>query len=366
MDLSQINRARVTILCARSENVSALAGFLNEKGFVVDVTTTPQDFYARLSDEKKPGLAMISSQMDGLMTKMMPEFVAKRFGAPVLLFEESLELPSPEDSPATLLPEVIPLGRVSPEELLAQIQGVEQIYESRYTAGLSGQKSQPRHVRPEPEKEKGPVVSELVFEKLKKALTPSTINVSDEDVFTLHTCHVRDPKGRGYFIFAFPIRGDEKVLERTVAALEEKIRETVGADAKIERLVQGVPARFYQELMSRSDEIIAGQVDGCEMVLAYFRDPVANYVEPEVKVSGENFLVPVEEWWTRLPLPCHAYYWMEKNKKRLLYIRPGDRLREETFERLTSRGASHMAIEANDLEAYSKIREIIHMARAAA
>lgn len=359
IDFKKVNRQRISILCANAENVTSMATFLSERGFTVEVSTTPSDYYAKLG-EGAPGIALVSTQIDGMMAKMMPDFVNRRFGMPAILFQEDTSVPGQPDLTAMALnPGIFPMNGKDPVQLIHHIENLEEEYERR----CKGLPPMPTPEAGKPET----LTSEGVFEVLRSAFAPTQIVIKDDDVLTLHTCKVADPAGKGFFVFAFPVRNSETHLDQALLILETKIREVAGGDAQIEHFVKGVPAAFYRELMKNSDEIVTGMIGDCEMLLAYFknRPEEREKVDEKFEVAGELSLVPMEEWWTRMPMPVHAYVWLQRNGKRILYVRPGHLLRKKSFDRFVQKGFMSMGIDTVDLETYKKIREIVHLSRAA-
>lgn len=364
-----MNPKRITILVADPANVGRITDYFTRHQYAIDITTDASSLYGQLCEKGAPGFVFISTQIDGPMAKMMPDFVVKRFRVPVILFNESKDLPLPPAfSPQSLPPEIIPANELEPEQLLHTLENFDEVYKARLAERAAGSKSaDPLIDSPEAEKAQFDMElaltskSEKVFHLVKEAFEPHAIGVKDDDVLTLHACKVADPSGRGYFIFAFPVRSGEHQPDQALVILESRVREAAGEGALIEHVMEGVPARFFHELKSRSDEVIEGTLGDMDMILLYFRNR-NDVAEPATKISDRNCLVPMEEWWCRLPLPCHTYVWLERNNKRILYVRPGDCMRVESFERFRRKGLEHLMVDANDFPHYRKIREMVHIA----
>lgn len=348
------------MLVADEANAASMRDFFQAQGFTVEVFSEASKLYDALCKNGPPGFVFISTQADGPMAKMMPDFVVKRFRTPVFLFREDPQAPSVHEPSASILPpEILLAADYGHEQLLETLQKFEEVYETR----LRGP------AKPETEKTALPAQkeasrSEEVLRLIKEAFVPDNVPVAEDDVLTLHACKVSDPSGQGYFVFAFPCRGEQKDFDQAMLVLETRVREAAGDSAIIEHLAQAVPANFFKNIQSHSDEVISGKLGGWEMVLLYFRNR-KEVAEPEAQILREDVLIPVEEWWTSLPLPCSAYVWLQLNGRKVLYVRSGDRLRVESFDRFKVKGHSHLAVSASDFDHYLKIREIVRVALAA-
>lgn len=369
IDFKQMNAKRISILVANPENAGRLVDYFSRHQYEIQVSSDASALYAELCEKGAPGFVFVSTQIDGPMAKMMPDFVVKRFRVPVILFNESKDLPLPPTlSPQSLPPEIIPANEMEPDQLLHTLENFDEVYKARLAERASG--ARPADPVLESESETAPEFdlelalsskSEQVFRLVKEAFVPGDVPIVEEDVLTLHACKVADPTGRGYFVFAFPVRSGEHQPDQALVILESRVREAAGEGAVIENLMEAVPARFFRELKERSDEVVEGRLGDMEMVLLYFRnrDDVA---EPVTRLADDKCLIPIEEWWCRLPLPCHTYVWLERNNKRILYVRPGDCLRPESFERFRRKGLQHLMVEATDFPHYRRIREMVHIA----
>lgn len=369
LQFSQMNRQRISVLVAEEANADPLRSFFEGHGYLVEVFTEASKLYNGLCKNGPPGFVFVSTQSQGPMSRMMPDFVVKRFKTPVFLFREDPARPPLEGEPsaASLPPEIVLALDHEPDQILRTMTSFEDLYETRLKNGPAPERGEER-ARPSRDETPspaagGPSRSESVLQRIKDAFEPRPVEMAKDDVLTLHACRVSDPDGRGYFVFGFPARAGEDAdgLNEALLILESRVREAAGESAVIEHLVQGVPAPFFEEIRDRSDEVVSGKLGDHEMILLYFRNR-EEIKTPETRPLPAEILVPVEEWWTRLPLPCSAYVWLELNDRKILYVRSGDRLRDESLERFRRKGCTHLAVEVDDFEHYLRIREIAMVA----
>ncbi|MBX3032401.1 MAG: hypothetical protein KF865_00625 [Bdellovibrionaceae bacterium] len=362
LDPSRLDTRRVTILVSNRENLAPYLERFLHHNYKVEVTTDATELYVLLCRDDNPGFVMISTQIEGTMERMMADFVAKRFRVPVLLFEETLQDSRPGVSAEAVGPHVRPIGRPEPESLVQMLREFDFSGMKKWSFTLAPEAETKQEFRMNDAAEAAArPCSERVFVKLREVVE-KTSGPLRADVMALHACRVDDPEGRGYFVFAFPALDSSAEPDEALLILESRVREVAGPGAAIECLVQAVPGDFFEKLRERSDEVVDGRVGDREMILLYYRNR-QQIEEADTRVVNENFLVPVEDWWVDLPLPVHTYVWLEKNKRRVLYVRPGDRLRPEALSRLKSRGIGHLAIDPADLIQYQRIREMVHVAR---
>lgn len=367
LKFDKLNPRRISVLVQDERHGAPFKAFFEGHGFQVDVSSEATQLYDTLCAGGPPGFVFVSTQAEGPMAKMMPDFVVNRFGTPVFLFrEDPTGFSLGEPSAGVLPPEILLAADLDREQLLETLKTFEDVYQARLKS-KPGEAQAPIEVQgpvSADEPAKTSAKSEDVLRLIRELLLEQEISVTSSDVISLHACKVSEPAGQGYFVFGFPARRGEADLTPAIEALEARIRETAGEDVVVEHFAQGVPANFFENIREHSDEIIAGTLSGVEMILLYFRNR-KDIEHPESKVQSENILVPIEAWWMNMPLPCSAYVWMQLNARKVLFVRSGDRMRAEAYERFTGRGHSHLAVSVDDFEHYLKIREIVHVALAA-
>lgn len=370
--LDLINQKRVTILVVDPKNATVYVDEFSSQGYTVEVATDPSNMYAMLCENGPPGFLMISNQFESAMAKMMPEFCVKRFKIPIFLFRETMDLPAPEMNEKMFGPDIVPLEDASPANLLKNMENFEQICRARLAAKVEKEMAANMKDEGAPAAEPGPPSESVNFEnrspdqilvRLKENLNLRDVLLEAQDVLTLHSCKVSNAAGRGYFIFAFPVRDKDHQTAPSLETIKEIIGEVFGSQVQIEDLGLPVPEGFFSALLEGADELASGTLGPQELFLVYYRNK-SDVEEPEVRMIGDNFLIPMEEWWTRLPLPVHTYVYFERNQKRLLYIRPGSSLRREAFRRFQRKGFIFLAVDPVDFASYRKIRELVHVSNA--
>lgn len=350
-----LDRKRVHLLCSRVENGEQVAQGLSERGYVVELSTSPQEFYQRVS-VGKPGFAMVSTAMEGEMAKLLPDFLTKRFQVPVILFKEHESSPEPKDfMPGPLVPEI----QLSEGSGVGDLNKMLEGFEERYALEVEGLGKKPVADAPKAVS-KVFKTADAIFALLEQRVTKRPVALNPDETLQVHSYSVPDPEGKGAFVFAFPCP-DVIGFEDTLLALENMIREQLGEGTTIENMVESVHKDFYQSLSSNADRVIQGTMDGCELLVAFFGHPTEAPAASDTKLGNGAWLVPVEEWWTQLPLPCQAFVWMEKNQRHVLYIKTGARLRGESLTRFRAKGFMFLSVSQNDYENFKKIRELARL-----
>lgn len=356
INFQTLDRRRVHLLCSRVENGEKVAQGLSDRGYIVELSTSAQEFYQRVS-VGKPGFALVSTAMEGEMAKLLPDFLTKRFHVPVILFKEHESSPEPKDfMPGPLVPEI----QLSDGSDLADLGKMMEGFEERYALEVEGLIKVASPVTTSKTPSKVFKTADAIFALLEQRVVKRQIALNPEEALQVHSYSVPDPEGKGAFVFAFPCT-DVIGFQDTLLALENMIREQLGEGAAIENLVESVHKDFYQGLSSNADRVIQGTMDGCELLVAFFGHPTAAPAEGDTRLENGSWLVPVEEWWTQLPLPCQAFVWMEKNQRHVLYINSGARMRSESLTRFRTKGFMFLSVANGDYESFKKIRELARL-----
>ncbi len=357
LNLTAMNQQRVTILVADVANIAELQAGLVAQGFLVDVCTDAKKLYSELSVNGAPGYVFISRALTDPMAKILPDFVTKHFKVPVFLFRES-DSGQVEFDPGTLPPEIMPLASLDPERVINDLKGFPELYVARVRDGVSTQ--MPITPSEEPLVDSGRA-QEQIMHALKNVFEISEFKLEKNEPLVLHTLRVSEGTTNEHFVFASPSRAQS--MAEALDVIQGCVKMVLGEDnSRLLRIDEGVQNWFFDELKSRADEALVGQLKGSEVCVLYFGDraPVAEVSAKEV--TEGTFIVPMEEWWTYIALPCPAYLWLGLNERRILFVRAGQQMRIEAFDRLRARGYEILAVDGSRLTYYRQIREMVRVA----
>jgi hypothetical protein len=117
--------------------------------------------------------------------------------------------------------------------------------------------------------------------------------------------------------------------------------------------------KVAERLTEKASESVLGNIEGQQVAVRFF-EFIDAVEEMKAEIASDAVvLVPLEDWWTEVGLPCHAYYWMPQNGKRMLFVRPGGKLRLESLDRFQNSGVPTLAVDPTDFEAFRKMRNLV-------
>lgn len=355
LGLTQIEAKQIYLVCSLQENAERLSQAFVEQGFECKLARDSQDMYRLLCDNP-PGYVLISNELASGMGKLLPDFVMKRFGLPVLLVREHDQAPT-LPSAASLPIGIQPVESCDPGEMLQAVRNFEALTQER----LEGRSPKPS--ANEAPVRTGPRLVEKVVASLREAFIEEPLVLAPDAVLTLHACRISDEQGESCVLLGFPSGEGVGELAEAMVIIETRVKEIAGADASLEKITDQMTRADFERLVQNASNRVQGKLAERELIIVHFES--VEWTEEMISLQESEMvtLVPLEAWWTELSLPCHAYLWMPTNKRRVLYVRPGQTLRAEAFERFASKGQFLLAVDPADYEQFRRWRNLIRSLR---
>jgi hypothetical protein len=358
IDFAKIDRKKVLILCRHPEGIAPLCQLLNDKSFEIKLEKVPGDFFQEIPNFN-PGFVMISNEMNIQMGKVFPHFIQKKFKIPVLLFPEG---GGKSHSPIANENFNSPLGGAvrsakpgSDKNVLEEIEQFEKNYND-HLSGLTKKSEKPTldQLRKERIRRQNAVFQKL-SDKIKQGL-PHLMKKNDLDLLTIK---LADPSGQGSFLF-FTELPQGLNLEELKAQLAQEVSHISGTSPEIELVPMKIDNPSLQALLKNSDKAIHGLWGDLPISLFYFKDTAPTHHETTTIFEG-GYLVPIEEWWSKLPLTFDASLFLKHNSKIILYIRKGNIFPEEQVKRFIEKQQSIWIVgdDFHHFETFSEISNLI-------
>lgn len=306
-------RKKITILCRNLERVRNVIDYLSNKGMTVDVETNPKGLINRHG--KGPDYIFISKEFEAQFGEAVKDLFKKKFSAVTVPFEE-----------ATVTPQSMGV-------LFEKFQKTSEVNDT-----LEAQQ-----------------VSDHLYQKLNELLKKvENSDLSDDTMLNLSSLRIFDPTTELSFVFAIP-DVDKELVDSVLRDLKSIIAENIGFNYDILHLDQKITLKDYKQLKKGSERSIQGTINGLEIAISVFQGQVS---KEELEVIGNADLcsVEIEEWWCKIPLPCHTYLWFEKNNKKVLYIKSGDLLSPGSHSRFNKMGQSKMYVDINEISKYMQLK----------
>lgn len=357
----------MVILCQSPDNVTDIKLQLESKGYRVAVEISVTNFMIHI-EQNKPGFVLISKSLKSGMALQLPTFLQKKFKVPVMMFtERSVNAHlnehinsgenQPEEKSSTSQsisvtskhkePEILNMQSEAAEDVVDKLSNFEEDYKKQFWS------ASPAEVK---------IADKAISTIQDNILKTKDVAWNDEKELELHSLKVKDPSGEGYFIVALP-EVPEAEKEKLIADLEAQVQEHLGIEAHIEKLTNKVKFKQYKKITENSSKVLKGMFGEQEIILAFTQEiPEADLTA--VQVMEDAFMVPIEVWWTEIPLNFRVYHYMPVNNKRLLYVKPGRMLQPETLDRFSRKGVKKMLIPAEEIDAYRRLQELALVSRA--
>ena len=349
------NRHKVHILGAPHHSYEGQIELLKKAGLEVELSTTIPDLYQSLCNAE-PGAVLISSSFSGPAGMMAPEFVHRRFGVPVVLFAEKEDAPVSRDWEMETVPdEIVIVNSMNPEDLLTTIHNWEEKVLEKKSNRLkkrAGITSSSKADYGKLIKAIGAVLGET-GEAGGEAGTPS-----EAKEITVCSLLVPHTQGRGAFIFSFPSGTD---LEKT-ESLEEVltlIKAQLGTEPRFEVLTEKADAEMIKRLKNEADHVTSGTISGSGVVVAFIENLPQDFSMQEQPQGENQWLVPIEDWWSEIALPCEVKLWLEQNQRTVLYVRTGRKILNESVNRLKKAGVSQLCVPTESIQKFRDFRDLI-------
>jgi hypothetical protein len=354
INFDAIDRKNVTILCRNPENSQALSEYLRQKDFTVQFEKMPGAFFQSIS-KNQPGMVLISHEMNAQMGKVFPNFIHKKFKIPVLLFHE---VEDKKDSLKTQKQEglsntIRSASQSSPEKIHEEIENLHKGFEDTVKLITHKQGS------PEKNSERLQCQEEIV-KKLDEKISAADNKLHEKEKLSLLSLKVMDPDGLGYFMFFTEVsEGQNK--ESLQQELMESLSGSSGADLVMEPVETAIHQQVFQKLKSNSDKVIDGYWGQQPMTILYYANASTNSLD-QVTLTEDGYLVPVAEWWTKMPLLFDAYISLQVNQKKLLYLRRGDSFLERNIKKFSS-SSQKILIKCEEFHAFEAMSQIANLAK---
>jgi hypothetical protein len=365
IDIENIDRRRISILCKSHHNIDGIKDFFKAKGFRVDIETSVTNFFSHLQDIR-PGFVLVSKSIESSMAKELPEFLQKKFKIPVILFQEIIpEIPTDNEKSQHTKNDltvnkvnvsgIVHVGSNSEIEIHNELLSFESLFEKMTLEKEVAKELSPSNIKKDFE------LGHLVMNQISQQIEINDISFNEVEKIQVFSFCVQDPQGEGHFFFALPVKPDQKDTFDTIKKLATDITNSLGIDAKIENVSTKVNHSLFKDLQKKSDRAITGFFGSQEISVSYFEGSPAR-MEEEISIKGSSFLVPVEQWWTHLALNFRAYLWLEKNNKKILYLKKGYPLSESALSKFKDFSVEKMMIHPDDLPMYKIQKRMIYFA----
>ena len=354
INFDQIDTKRISVLCKNIDCVKAITEFLKSKGFEIFIEKNPGSFFQSLNSIK-PGFVLISHEMNDDMGRVFPNFIHKKFNIPVLLFHElgktaALSNANEAQSPISAVKSV---KQNKPEFIHEEIRSFQANYQramSKYVASApssaKNQQKSERHVR-----------QEKLMKKISDKIKIAKHNLEQQDSLRISTMKVQDPNGQGFFLFVIPNQSNQSIFEKN---LKQDLSLASEPGVAVEGVRGSIGQDFYQSLISQSDKVLQGFWGSQAITVLYYAEAGVSDLS-NISVSDGGYLVPVEDWWSRLPLTFNAHIFLKENNKKLLYIKQGDFFPEcnlRLFQKLDCR----IFVTGKDFQSFQAMAEIANLA----
>jgi hypothetical protein len=339
IDFDKMDSKKISLLCRHPENISGLVEFLKGKQLEVFVCKNSAEFFQSLS-LNKPGFAMISNDVNNSMGRIFPNFIQRKFKIPVLLFsdeqnraaKETMEKPHSNAA-------VRALHQTNPEHVHDEIVKFKHNYEAEVSKLAKSQGVAPGQDLTQQRLQRQTQLLGYLRQKFgaNEADKQSTVSskIDQLESISISTVKIHDPEGQGCFLFATAIPADEN-KESLKKSLQESLQMLGEKELVVESIEGCVNNEFYQRLKNNSDKTLLGHFGKEEVCVLYYENAQVNNWD-EISMNEEGYLVPVDEWWSKMPLNFNACIWLAENSKRILYMKKGTVFPESSMLRFKER-----------------------------
>jgi hypothetical protein len=333
IDFETMDTKKICILCRHPEQIASLVEFLKTKQLEVFVCKNSADFFKSLS-VNKPGFALISNDMNDSMGRVFPSFIQRKFKIPVLLFNDESNRVAGAANISDKMDaniDVKTLHQNNPEKVHEEIVKFKQSYELSIARMADSNGVPPHEELKQKRLQRQMKLMGQLESKIVSSFVESDKPLDQENNLMVSTVKIQDPAGQGCFLFASAVPTKENQ-----GRLKENIQEalkTIGEhNLMVESMDSSINKEFYHQLKDNSDRALQGHWGEDELCVLYYENAQVNNWE-EITLSEEGYLVPVDEWWSKMPLNFNACLWLDSNGKRILYIRKGSAFPERSIAR---------------------------------
>ncbi len=357
IDFDKIDQRKVSILCKHPESIQGLVQFLQSKKFDVHFEKVPGSFFQSINN-LKPGFVMISHEMNDFMGKLFPLFIQKKFNIPVLLFHELQ--PKKENTSLKASTQsfssIRSLSQNAPELIHREIERFRENYNENLQR-FSNSKSPPsiKKLRDQRIQQQEDLMKQL-DEKIQKGLPV----LDNKEQLQLLSIKVTDPNGHGAFLF-FTELPKGKVLSDFKKSLLLDLQLSENQEIILEPVEGEISQKIFRKLKNNSDRVLNGFWGDLPVSVLYYIDVKEASHQDEITVTENGYLVPVENWWSQVPLTFNAHIWFRENNKKILYIHRGDYFPQENLARFVVKHQQFL-INGNDFHAFQQMSEIASLA----
>lgn len=363
IDYTKFNSKRISIVCRNVESVNHLVHYLTNEGMQVEVETSPFVLHKKFKSTP-PGFVLISNEhanpANAIEGQNFVDYLQKKYKVPVLSFKEmTLSRIRTPLTPREAAPENEDEKRqrkLDEEHSSNEVQRLAkeiQAYREEFARTLENPKSEESLLH-----DPYDGLPERLTSLLSSQIDKKTLQFEEQDQLKVITLRVHQKNESGCFLFALPLR-DEKSFQITLSHLKTLIQMESGQELEFEASQHIIHPRIYQQMEKNSLVSLEGTLQNQDFLMSYFARPSEVITDETLVEKAEMFVVPLEKWWTQIPLPFNSYLWLEKNNKKLLYIREGELMRLEAYERFQAAKSNRMWLTPDELQKYSHLRELL-------
>jgi hypothetical protein len=341
-----MNKKLALILGRDPGTVKALQQSLTAKGFTVEVCSTPTQVFSSLEGGKL-GYVLISSAMSPLTTHPVADLVQRKFSVPILFFSENESNSVVGGSLFEMTPEIHYLTEKKPEKIPEEVDDFERIYKEKKAAWLAKMENAKTGSKDDLVKN----LLQLILEKsepLKKPLA--------REFVTIFHCHVEKNENMADLYFACPT---ERVNSEALVELQKTLSAFLGYEISMSKIIESIELDKVPAFKNHA-AAISGVWSSVPASVSILRDSGS-----EVETQDGFILVPFQSWWTEVSSVFRAYILLKANRKQILYMKAGDKLRPESLERFEKRGLKNMGVAPQDYEAWRATSHLLDGKKAA-
>lgn len=342
VDYSKVDLKQLAILYSeKTPEVEKVIEYYRSKDMLVWDGASKAELFVHLN-KGHVGFVMISAQIDRNLLSQVPGFISRKHSCPIIIFNEDGSSKKPENYEFAISIDF--LDKLDPEYTWSFLQEFQNRFEKRWQDIY------------------GPQLDSQLLIKLTQVIreTPEALQTPNEIELSIY--RLRSEAQGGYFVFAFPYNKGDVFLEETIDFLKKLLTDK-GETAPLEAIDKKISWDLFKNLTKNSDRTIMGFIENQEMIMSFFNGDFSAEGNSEIEFIKDRAMIEIEDWWTEIPLNFNAYLWLEKNQRKFIYVRKGDKLRQKSLERFKKMGYKKMAIKKDEIESYRRLKELFNISK---
>lgn len=196
-----------------------------------------------------------------------------------------------------------------------------------------------------------------VLELLNLKIQPLRLDLSPNQ--HLEILYFKQCTSENEFFYLFGMPNIENKLDVASKSIAKLIDLKIEDESAIQHLGHSILKSNYDQIFQKAKVRIEGRAFGHEVCFSCVSTPIVKDDDFNLKIKNEMCNVKIEDWWFHIPVPVNIFIFLELNNKKILYLRSGTQLSEDSVLKLKGKPNESFWIEVKDMHKYFKLQSIM-------